>query len=84
MLDLKPFLQPALGTVVRLAERPLASLLGAEFSFLPAEVVAVAFPATVRRPWVSGAAVAADFVVQPDLLRQLFLHNIRDRHLQFP
>ena len=59
-------------------------LLGAQLTFLPAQVVAVAFPATVRRARVACAAVAAHLVVQPYLLRELFLHNVGDGHLRLP
>ncbi len=57
-----------------------AQLLGAEFSLLPAEVVAVAFSAAIRSAGVTRSTVSANLVVQPNLLRQLFLHDISDGH----
>lgn len=56
-------------------------LLGAQFTFLPAQVVAVAFSAAIRWSRVACAAVAANLVVQPDFLRKLFLDDISDRHV---
>jgi hypothetical protein len=55
-------------------------LLCSEFAFLRTQVVAVAFPAPVRGLWVSRPAVPANFVMQSDLLGELLLHDISDRH----
>ena len=54
-------------------------LLGAELSFLPAEVVASALSTIRCCLRVSCSAVAADLVVESVLLRELFLEYVRDR-----
>ena len=54
-------------------------LLGSEFAFLRSQVVAVTLPASVRRFRVPRATVPANLIMQPDFLRELFLHDISDR-----
>jgi len=55
-------------------------LLGSEFAFLRAQVVAVTFPAPVRRFRVPRTTVPANLVMQSNFLCELFLHDISDRH----
>ena len=61
-------------------ESNVSRLLGAEFSFLPAEVVSPAAPAPVRVWRVAGSASPADLEEQPMPLSELLLHDISDRH----
>jgi hypothetical protein len=49
-------------------------LLLYDFSFLPAQVFALAFSALKRCFRIAGAAVSADFHVEPMFLRDGFLH----------
>jgi len=50
------------------------------FSFLPAQVLAVAFSAFDSRRSVSGAAVAANLHMEPVLLRNSLFERVGDRH----
>ncbi|OLD09298.1 MAG: hypothetical protein AUI95_01125 [Crenarchaeota archaeon 13_1_40CM_3_52_4] len=57
-----------------------AGLLGAEFPFLPAEVVPAATPASVGVGRVSGPTSPTYFEEQPVLLGQLLLHRVGYGH----
>jgi len=50
------------------------------FSFLPAQILAVAFSAFDSRRSVSGAAIAANLHMEPVLLCNSLLERIGDRH----
>ena len=55
-------------------------LLGAEFSFLPAEIVSPASSASVGVGRVSGSTCPTDFEEEPVLLSQLLLHSVGNGH----
>ena len=57
-----------------------AGLLGAEFPFLPAEVVPAATPASVGVGRVSGPTRPTYLEEEPMLLSQLFLHCVGYGH----
>jgi len=57
-----------------------AGLLGAEFSFLPAEIVSTASSASVGVGRVSGPTCPTYFEEEPVLLSQLFLHCVGYGH----
>jgi hypothetical protein len=63
--------------------KPRRVLLCSQFAFLPAQIVTVTFPAAIGCSRVTGPAVSADLVVQPDFLGELLLGDISDGHGSF-
>ena len=55
-------------------------LLCSQFAFLPAQIITVTFPTAIGSSRVTGPAVPADLVMQPDFLGELLLSDISDGH----